>query len=381
MLQSIFYDTVFFCIYARVFSTERAVTPAFPSPPSGFLGLVTVCFLHALLAFHVFVVTVKTCSISFFGGCAPLHAARATMEEMEEAEAPASSSDGGGGDAAAERWRRGVSATVSDADHYNNSAAGKLAETRRAAKSRLDSLNNGTTFSAAFGRRKLAPLSTKDGNGGGGGDDDAAARGGDGRRSKGPRRKESHDDDDSPALLGAPGFAGGGGAAAARERAGAVEGLPGGGTTPTATIQTRAPSLLKKSGSNVNASPEAGAVKTKIETDREDFDRIRSDVRVEHVEGNGWRVTSAFSQDFTIEPHLDFKNSQFLRTAVYEAMPPTLGYFVCVLTEMLVFRHTLYEVGLVYVFHAALTLVHALFILYTLNAVDPSRLKAPGFNP
>jgi hypothetical protein len=67
-------------------------------------------------------------------------------------------------------------------------------------------------------------------------------------------------------------------------------------------------------------------------------------VRVEHARGgSGWVVTSALSEDFSLEPNLEFKTSQFFRTALYEAMPPSLGYVVCVLTEMLIFGHTLRE--------------------------------------
>jgi hypothetical protein len=77
-------------------------------------------------------------------------------------------------------------------------------------------------------------------------------------------------------------------------------------------------------------------------TSPKDIDRVHSDVRVEH-NSTGWVVTSAFSKNFTLEPNLEFKTSQLIRTAFYEAMPPSLGYVVCVLTEMIVFGHTLHE--------------------------------------
>jgi hypothetical protein len=77
--------------------------------------------------------------------------------------------------------------------------------------------------------------------------------------------------------------------------------------------------------------------------DHADFDRIHSDVRVKHESGGGLVVTSSLSKDYTLEPNVEFKLSQFLRTVVYEALPPSLDYVVCVLTEMVVFGHTRHE--------------------------------------
>jgi len=71
--------------------------------------------------------------------------------------------------------------------------------------------------------------------------------------------------------------------------------------------------------------------------------QMEQGVRVEPMRGGGWHVTSAFSKHFSLEPNLEFKTSQFIRTAVYEALPPSLGYAACVLTEMVIFGHTLHE--------------------------------------
>jgi hypothetical protein len=50
-----------------------------------------------------------------------------------------------------------------------------------------------------------------------------------------------------------------------------------------------------------------------------------------------WKVTSQVSDGFHLEVQNDFKASQFLRTLLYESLPPGPNYVACLLTETLVF--------------------------------------------
>ena len=69
---------------------------------------------------------------------------------------------------------------------------------------------------------------------------------------------------------------------------------------------------------------------------------VNSDVEVRRRRGN-FVVYSSEARNFFLEPHVRFKPSQFLRTALYELVPIPLSYFVVLFMETAVFGHSLRE--------------------------------------
>ena len=67
-----------------------------------------------------------------------------------------------------------------------------------------------------------------------------------------------------------------------------------------------------------------------------------ADVEVRRRHGN-FVVYSCQARNYFLEPYVQFKPSQFFRTALYELIPAPLAYFVVLFTETAVFGHSLRE--------------------------------------